>query len=310
MAEQTTKKRATRKAPPAKADVPGPQPENHAPTHQWAYRNSGKYMTCPCGAEQDVRLVDGKAARFYRMPPSDWAQSVAVCPNHAARVAPPPEEPTVAAPEPDLPMAPTVDWRPTETIPEDHYALEVPTRPEKSLRTLLEEQYPEAFAPEIIDGHDVEKAAEDVDLDIACSPVLPHRAQRDPLAGAGDTLIPVEVTPLGGGMYRVYYHEGPRDVDAESVKIMRARFLLQRGALSRALYQMDPDRRGRWMRLYRITWLPPAGSPLATITQSGSPITIKIEEGKAVDFVALMRTLSTPGAAVPEVCPSLQDGAE
>ena len=309
MAKKTSTKRATRKTAPSKATAAESPPENYAPTHQWAYRSSGKYMTCPCGAEQDVRLVDAKPARFYRMPPGDWARSVAVCPVRA-RVTPPPEEP--AAAEPDLPMAPTVDWRPTETIPEDYYALEVPTRPEKSLRTLLEEQYPEVFAPEIIDGCDVEKAAEALDLDIACSPVLPHRAPRDPLACAGDTLIPVEATPLGEGMYRVYYHEGPRDVDAESVKIMRARFLLQRGALSRALYQMDPDLRGRWMQRYRITWMPPAGSPLAALVQSGSrgPITIKIEEGKSVDFVALMRTLAAPGAAVPEVCPALPDGAE
>lgn len=143
----------------------------------------------------------------------------------------------------------------------------------------------------------------------ACSPVLPHRLPDAPPGVAGDALLPVEATALGEDKYRVYLPEGPRDVDAATLRVMRARYLLTRGELARALYNMAPVAREKWARLYQITWLPPARSPLAALVQGhhSGPISIPRDGDKPVDAVALFRVLSTPGAAIPSVCPTLPD---
>lgn len=244
MASKRTKKASAEKpqSPPAEASVSVPA-EHHPETHSFAYRDGSSCMTCLCGAEQELRLVDGKAARMYRLTSTAaWGRAIDVCAKYV-----PPAPPKVEKPKARKEAGNVLG----------------------GFTAALKEQYPEVFASEIVDGSDVEKTAEIVDLSVACSPVLPHRAPRDPLSGMGDTLNPVECSPLGGDMYRVYYVEGPRDVSADEVRVMRARFLLRKGELSRALIEKDGDPvvKERWMKLYGITYLPPAGSPLATMMQ-------------------------------------------
>lgn len=309
---------ATRKKKAAPPTEPVPvvavPPEHRPETHSFAYRDGASCMTCLCGAEQELRLVDGKAARMYRASSAvSWCRAIDVCALSLVVVPPPPPTPPVPEEEP-VQLMPGLDFN-EPRIPEDDYAMPDPDAPPNRDPTLLEsfekalkEQYPEAFAPEIVDGSDVEKTAEMADLDAGCSPVLPHRAPTDPLSGMGDTLIPVECSALGEGMYRIYYPEGPRDVSADTVKLMRARFLLRRGELSRALTTMgdDPVRKERWMKLYRITYVPPAGSPLAAMAQGRISMILIPRNGDApVDFVAVMKALSTPGGEVPKVCPTL-----
>lgn len=68
----------------------------------------------------------------------------------------------------------------------------------------------------------------------------------------------------------------------------------------------DPVRKERWMKLYRITYVPPAGSPLAAMAQGRISMILIPRNGDApVDFVAVMKALSTPGGEVPKVCPTL-----
>lgn len=308
----------TKKAAPKTETVPAvvAVPAEHRPeTHSFAYRDGASCMTCLCGAEQELRLVDGKAARMYRASSAvPWCRAIDVCSQYVPPAPPKAEEPASPWQMEPVQMMPGLDFN-EPRIPEDDYARPDPDAPPNRDPTLLEsfekalkEQYPEAFAPEIVDGSDVEKTAEMVDLDIECSPVLPHRSPTDPLSGPGDTLIPVECSALGEGMYRIYYPEGPRDVPADTVKRMRARFLLRRGELSRALIEKDGDPvvKQRWMKLYRIPSVPPAGSPLAAMMQGRVRMISIPRDGDApVDFAAVMKALSTPGGEVPKVCPTL-----
>jgi hypothetical protein len=172
------------------------------------------------------------------------------------------------------------------------------------LMTALRKANPGMFEPEVIDGHDVEKAADNVMLDVAYSPVLEHRSD----------LRPVEVVALGGGRYRIYGKdaggfEKVSDVLATDLKIMRARYLLRRGELLGALPYVDNETRQRVERTFwpkgDVPYIPPAGSPLAEMGLTGQPITMKRVDGAEVDFAALHRLLSTPGAQVPEVAPTL-----
>lgn len=272
--------------PPPPAAAP-PEPaaatpaEHHPQTHAFAY-GADNVMRCPCGAEQELKLVDGKAARVYRADAATpWGPAIAVCPKYV----------------PPAPPAPP----PAKEASKEQGGLA------KALTDALRKQNPGMFEPEIIDGCDVEKAAEDVMLDVACSPVL--RRARAGVCPESDeraaAMVPIEVSPLGGDMYRVFFEEGPRDMPAEMVKIMRARFLLQRQALSKALYQMHEPARSRWAKLYNITWLPPEGSPLHQQMMTGEVITIPRDGDAPVDFLAVMKQLSTPGATIPAVCPTL-----
>ena len=273
-------RKTTEQAPPAA--------EHRPETHAFAYAD-GPFMTCPCGAEQDLRLVAGKVARFYRVPGGEWAQTITAC----TRPLPKPAPASQPALEPEV--------LPDVTAPSAHVT---------TLEEALAKQFPEAFVPEIIDGVDIKDVVDDVDLSIACSPVLPRRMPTGPFGSVGDSLIPCDAVSLGEDRYRIYYPapETPRDVDAETLKVMRARYLLQRQAVTRALYQMPVGDRARWARLYKIAWLPADGSPLAALIQSGSagPITSTNPVDGPVDIVALMRTLYTAGAAIPEVCPVMQ----
>lgn len=277
----------TTTAPSPAAPVAPPPPDHHPQTHSFAYGASGEVMVCPCGAECQLVLRDKKAVRVYRAgADAAWGEAIGVC----SKYVPP-------APPPPVPVAP------------DPHSTDAPGDAFGGLLAALREQHPEAFAPEMIGRSDVDEAANDVMLDVAYSPVLPHRLPADPLSSVGDALLPVEATALGEDKYRVYLPEGPRDVDAATLRVMRARYLLTRGELARALYSMGPQAREKWARLYHITWLPPAGSPLATMIQSGQsgPISIPRDGDKPIDVAALTRVLSTPGAAIPAVCPTLPD---
>lgn len=279
MATKRPKKSAPKTETPAAPTVAAFPPEHRPETHSFAYRDGAASMTCVCGAEQELRLVDGKAARMYRASTTAaWGRAIDVCPKYVAPVV---SESQTSGPEESSLVS--------------------------GLMAALEKEYPDAFAPEIVDGSDVEKTAAMVDLTAACSPVLPHRAPKDPLSGVGDALLPVECSPLDGDMYRVYFAEGPRDVSADQVKIMRARFLLRKGELSRVLITMnDQVRRQRLMELYQIHWVPPAGSPLAAMAQGRVRMISIPRDGDApVDIMAVMKALSAPGGEIPTVCPTL-----
>lgn len=297
------KKLDATKAGEAAPTTPLPPPaEDASRTHTFVY-GEGRYATCACGAQNDVRLaVGGKTARFYRAPEeTDWQPTIARC---AKYVAPPPPPPVVVeAPRPRL-------------TPEERQA-----RRERLAKANPDMAAVGAFDPEIILGCDVEDAADDVDLTVAFSPVLvrPLPKSAGSIYGPGCSLeeqrqaamIPVEATDLGNGRYRVYGDRfgifstglGMCDVNADELRVMRARFLLQRGALQRQLPRLDVATRERWMRLYKIHWMPPEGSPLAEQIQTGEPITIHRDEAELVDYVALIAALSTAGAVVPDTCP-------
>lgn len=175
--------------------------------------------------------------------------------------------------------------------------------PETSLVAALTKAFPELAAPEMIDGHDVKATARDsVTLDMAFSPVLHRR----------DSLDPVDVTALDNGRYRLdarWPQNGqPIEVDASSLAVMRARYLLLRGSFTRALHAMDESMRrvvvARFFRGVAPAPPPPPGSPLATMDPEGlsfaRPEGTGIEE---IDFVALLDVLSTPGAAPPATVP-------
>jgi hypothetical protein len=148
----------------------------------------------------------------------------------------------------------------------------------------LHEKWGGLFGPEIIDGHSVEAAAKDVMLDIECSPVLPRRASR----------IPCQAVALDDGRYRVYlngaehearrfYGEPVTDVTAEELRVMRARYLLVRGALYRELHLMPPRVRANVEALYFPggVFVPAPGSRMADVVATGQPLSIPLKEGES-----------------------------
>ncbi len=168
----------------------------------------------------------------------------------------------------------------------------------------LAKQFPGAFAPEIIDGSDVEKTAADVMLDVAFSPVLPFK----------DARYPAQVSELYGGKYRVYFHrEEPSpsasytghnelDVSANELKIMRARYLLRRGELSKLLHTMEPYQRDHWQKIYNISFVPTPGSKLHDLVTgaTGNPITIPLKPGEN-PLKAMGKLLVEAGANPDEI---------
>lgn len=114
---------------------------------------------------------------------------------------------------------------------------------------------------EIIQGRDVEEVAADcVDLSIAYSPVLQCRGSQ----------IPVKVeSTLGGKVYRLMlaacpWQPGPifRNVKPVELKVMRARYLLQKGEHYDRLCageMPDPEERDRVIRDFfdGSVWLMP-----------------------------------------------------
>lgn len=104
------------KSPPAAPPTPTaspPAPPDDGPsypqTHTFAYRPGSEAMSCACGAEQDLRLVDGKATRFYRMAGGSWGRSIATCPKYV-----PPAPP--APPPPPSPHAERMSARIAEVV--------------------------------------------------------------------------------------------------------------------------------------------------------------------------------------------------
>ena len=108
----------------------------------------------------------------------------------------------------------------------------IPKSPTEGLTDALKEQFPEAFAPEIINGTDVTEASIHVLLSVAYSPVIPDR----------HGIIPCEVTELDqdapetAKKYRIYFprgyprgngqpsvYTGQQDVTADELRVMRSR---------------------------------------------------------------------------------------
>jgi 5'-3' exonuclease len=133
----------------------------------------------------------------------------------------------------------------------------------------LKNSFPEAFAPEIVNGCNVEEAAESVMLDVAYSPVIVTR---------GPNEWPCECVLLENGDYRVYYDNVTLELKPREVRVMRARYLLRRGELYRMLPHMDPEVRRRVEQVFfdGHAFVPAEGSILRQITDSGNPATIEL----------------------------------
>lgn len=154
-----------------------------------------------------------------------------------------------------------------------------------------------AEVQEIVDGSSVEDAAKDVDLEIACSPVMFSRISSEPS----------ECTPLDGGLYRVYLDGVPYDVSEAAAKRMRARFLLLRGQLYRLLPKMDPKQRAQIERLWfgGNAFVPAEGSILRQVTDSGNPVTIELDGRDPLEVIkGLMEDAGAKDVRVVEVRPT------
>jgi hypothetical protein len=273
-----TKTLAKQDQPSAPAEPQAPVVSHHQ-THKFSFDPDKSYQACVCGAEQNLVLRNGASVRLYRSRTlGTWEPAIEACPQSAG---------VIVAPTPPTKAPPTP-------------ASSVVSGLEKALRGA----YPEAFAPEIIQGRDVEEMAKMVTLEDVCSPVLSHR----------DSRSPVDVTDLGGGQYRIYddaYHDGAsgvHDVSVDVLKVMRARYLLARGAILQAMPTMTERERENVTRGFfkgKEQWFPPAGSPLATMGRG--PITIPRVGNGPIDFEAVMKALTTPGGAIPTVCPTLAE---
>jgi len=287
MAKTTTKRRKATAETPDPAAPPPAQEPSFPETHAFAFAPSATYATCACGAERDLVIRHGMTARIYRMQRTDtWSSDIVACPKSAGVKAPPPDP---VKPAPPAPF--------TATDPG-------PTRP---ISVWLGDQG-HVIDPEFIDGHDVVRTAGMVDLSIECSPVV-YRS---------GSMLACDVTPLDDGKYRVHVHpeEDSRsaglvlDLDAASVRVMRARWLLLRGNFMRDAARMDPRTRAVVERSLfprgNVPWIPPVDSPLDKMAQGGVPyISIPRDGDAPIDFGAVMSMLSTPGAEVPAVCPVL-----
>jgi hypothetical protein len=179
---------------------------------------------------------------------------------------------------------------------------ETPSGAAQGFADTLRKAFPDAFKPEIIDGADVATVAREmVDLTIAFSPVVARR----------DSIDAVGVTPLDNGRFRVdalWESTGlPMEVDAPALAVMRARYLLLRGLLTRSLSAMDFDTHRAVVRRFFQgvePWAPAPGSPLARM--GAGPITMAVPDGvgiEAIDWTALMGALAGEDGTVPDVVP-------
>ena len=93
---------------------------------------------------------------------------------------------------------------------------------------------------EVIDGSDVDETAKMVMLEVEFTPVIPHSVI-DP-ATKYTELVPTPCrVQLDGSRYCVWMPDSPekyRWVDEESLKVMRARYLLLRGFYYRTIESM------------------------------------------------------------------------
>jgi hypothetical protein len=175
--------------------------------------------------------------------------------------------------------------KPAPTTEESASALGVTS----SLVAALEEQFPEAFAPEIINGSDVEEAAENVMLDVAFTPVIPVR----------DSMVPCAAVELDqGGKYRVFPPanlaaadgHAPQDVTASVLRVMRARYILTRNYLQWNFDTLPPNVQRAALQMFfdgKPPWTPVAGSRMANIPTSGLSIPLKPGQTHA-DLIAEM----------------------
>lgn len=163
-----------------------------------------------------------------------------------ARAAPPP--PYVPPPEPPPPAPPRGDGVEDGSVLSSILG---------ALRQLA------ARDPEVIDGTAVEDAAREVMLEVAHSPVLPARHDDD----APEVDVPWEALPTEGGGYLLRAPDGRVEgpVDADALRRMRARYLLQRAAYWRGLRTMGYQQQQRVLGLYfpRGVWSPQPGTELA-----------------------------------------------
>ena len=93
---------------------------------------------------------------------------------------------------------------------------------------------------EVIDGSDVDEIAKMVDLDVEFTPVIPHSVIDPATDYSGHVPTPCRVQ-LDGCRYCVWMPDSPekyRWVDEESLKVMRARYLLLRGFYHRTIEGM------------------------------------------------------------------------
>lgn len=255
-----------------------------AQTHKFEYGSASSYARCVCGAEQDILFRDGKSTRVYRQSASGaWEPTIGRCAEYVEPAPPPPKAEPKTSRQPSGPISGAYGG--------------------------IGEGEPWLFEPELIDGCNVHDVADEAMLDVAFTPVIYRR----------NTFTATDVTQLEGGRYRVYLTredalierrvDGAVDVDAASLKVMRARYLLTHYAFIRSANSMAPE--ARWnveRQLYprgNVPWIPPPGSPLAEMK---GPISIRrdvVMKGAEIDMAALFEILATPGAAIPAVAPTL-----
>ena len=265
---------------PAPTEATPPAPVTLVqPTHKLVATTDGLRSVCVwCGAESEVGLEDGRAVRRYRKPGGKW-QAEIVCVGAPAPPAPPVQQEGDAI----------------DAIAEKHPIIQV-------LRKHLPE-FDAMMAPEVLDGYDVAKVAEQVDLSVECSPVIFRRGG----------IRPVQACMLDGGKYRVYIHEDDSrsafggygvygsaytpEVTTAELRVMRARYLLLRGSAYRQLHLMPPHLRERVEKLYFPggVFVPKPGSRLANVVQTGEPLSIKLEPGQ--DHWQVMASLMAEAGA-------------
>lgn len=159
------------------------------------------------------------------------------------------------------------------------------------------------FGPEIIDRVNINEAAKDVDLDMGYTPVIFRRGSMEPTS----------VVALDGGDYRVYLTAGDhfgawggygmdgcdvRTVSADELRVMRARYLLVRGAIYKELPHMPPEHRTRVERVFFPggVFVPAPGSRMAEVIATGQPLSITLTDGQT-HGQAIVDLLTEAGAS-------------
>lgn len=132
----------------------------------------------------------------------------------------------------------------------------------ESLKGMLDREYEKN--PEIIDGCDVHEAAKVVDLSVAYTPVLEHRLPEE----HGFSFVEKPDRVVKDGMrYCLTWPERKdfRWVEVESLKVMRARFLLWHGHFYKVFRSLPNPSQSQVLAWYfnGSMWQPKEGSVLA-----------------------------------------------
>lgn len=191
--------------------------------HAYGYRGLSRFMTCFCGAEQDVTTRDGAVVRRYRSAGAEtWRENDDPCARDATKD---PAPPTTAARAIELDNVTKVYGKPY-------------IEPEK----------------EVIGITPLETIIAKLDLQQGFSPVLPMAGpfvlDEVQLLGWRRFNLPVAVTMLSGGGYALH----PTDLDdrpvlvsplstysAAAIKVMRARYVLQRSEWAKSFRLLPPE---------------------------------------------------------------------